>query len=120
MSDDKAIIPTEVIPAKDWRFKKGNKSTGRVKGFGKLIRRETAGGKEMVLLALEIMRGTLSVKTYGIDTNPSIKERFEALKWLADRGWGKALEQFEVTTNNGSVLSGKTIDEVLVLARLDS
>lgn len=131
MSDDKdeAIFPTEVIPRKrtiaNWGgqpFKKGNSGgCGRPKSFNYLIRRETKGGKELVQLAVDIMRGLLRVKGYGgIDTNPTIKERFEALKWLADRGWGKALESYEVTTNDGSLLSDKTIDEVLILARLPS
>ena len=74
----------------------GNPS-GRPKGFNHLIRDETDDGKELVLLAIKIMRGKMSVRGFGgMKFRPSVRERLEALKWLADRGWGKAVESIDV------------------------
>jgi hypothetical protein len=68
---------------------------GRIKGFGWLIRKRTKNGRELVDLALSVLRGELSVVA-GVDSNgrpyevaPAIKERMDALKWLAERGFGK-------------------------------
>ncbi len=80
-------------------FKKGisGNPSGRPKSFGESIRRLTRDGEELVQLALKVLRGKLSVKMFDKEGNPhdaepSIKERLEAMKWLADRGWGKALD----------------------------
>ena len=73
----------------------GNPS-GRPKGFAASIRKKTREGEELITLALKVLRGKLSVmeetKDGSFKVEPSIKERLEAMKWLADRGWGKALD----------------------------
>lgn len=70
---------------------------GRPKGFAASIRRKTRDGEELISLALKVLRGKLSVTGQDREGNamkvePTIKERLEAMKWLADRGWGRALD----------------------------
>jgi hypothetical protein len=71
---------------------------GRPKGFGKRIRELTQDGEELIDIALKVARGELTVSTpVGkdadmIDLEPTARERMDAVKWLADRGWGRAPE----------------------------
>ncbi len=57
---------------------------GRPKGLGAYIRAQTRDGEELVDIALEIVR-----------SKANVRRRIEALHWLADRGWGKALESVD-------------------------
>jgi hypothetical protein len=62
-----------------------------------MIREKTNGGEEMIDLALQIMRGEItetrvSSKGEPFEVGPSCRERLEAVKWLTERGWGRAPE----------------------------
>jgi hypothetical protein len=68
---------------------------GRPKGFGALIREQTRDGAELVDFALSILRGKRGAK---------LDQRLDALCWLADRGWGKAIQSTEITGANGGAI----------------
>ena len=81
------IVP--VAPEKPWLFKPGNSANpgGRPKGLAELVRRETKDGAELVRFMLGVLRGRKQPLRY----------RLEAATWLADRGFGKALQQMELS-----------------------
>lgn len=54
---------------------------GRPKGLRSMIREQTGDGAELVAFALAVLRGK---------RRAMMKQRLEALYWLADRGFGKA------------------------------
>ena len=60
---------------------------GRPKGLSSLIRDQTREGAELVAFHLRILRGRKQPLRY----------RLEAAAWLADRGFGKALQQMELS-----------------------
>ena len=80
---------------------------GRPKGLAALIREKTDDGEEMVKIALGILRGTSKIDRVSMFTGkpykegPAFKDRLEALKWLGDRGFGKALQAIELTGKDG-------------------
>jgi hypothetical protein len=91
-------------------FAKGQSGNpgGRTPGFGKRIRKLTEDGAELVDIALSVARGELKVEApYGKDAfmvsvAPSCKERMDAVRWLADRGFGK--QGFELEDEDGNAL----------------
>ena len=90
--------PNEARNRRLANLKRGNSVnlTGRPKGLAQLVREQTDDGKELVKIMMEIVRGELVVeKTFGDRTYeeyPSHKDRIAAAQWLADRGFGKAVE----------------------------
>lgn len=60
---------------------------GRPKGLAELVKAETRDGAELIEFYLRVFRGKRQPLRY----------RFEAAAWLADRGFGKALQQMELT-----------------------
>jgi len=86
----------------------GNPS-GRPRGFTRLIRDSTEEGLELVTFALSIMRGRRKAP---------IKLRFEAMCWLADRGWGRAviMINMEDRLRKAAVEHGLNPEEVLAAA----
>lgn len=70
-------------------FAPGNSANpgGRPKGLAELVRRETKDGAELVRFMLGVLRGRKQPLRY----------RLEAAAWLADRGFGKALQQLELS-----------------------
>lgn len=71
------------------RFQKGQSGNpgGRARNaFAETIRSETRDGAELVTLALAIARSPEEDTT----------DRLRAIGWLADRGFGKAVQQVEV------------------------
>jgi|GEM_PF-4486516 len=61
---------------------------GRPRGLADLVRRETKDGAELVEFFLAIFRGKRKAP---------LRQRIEAATWLADRGFGKALQQMELS-----------------------
>lgn len=77
-----------------WRPGQSGNPSGRPAGFARRIRELTRNGEELVEFALKVLRGeisTLDTKGEGV-VLPNFKERIEALKWLSERGWGRAPE----------------------------
>jgi len=78
-----------------WKPGQSGNPSGRPKGsagFAANIREETRGGQELWEFALQVMRGQAEVKAVVagavVNIGPSLKERMDAMKWLADRGFG--------------------------------
>jgi hypothetical protein len=79
-----------------WRPGQSGNPSGRPKGgtkLAKLIRQETSDGQEMVDFAVSIMRGEVKtvvyVKGVALEIGRPLELRVDAMKWLADRGFGK-------------------------------
>jgi hypothetical protein len=87
---------------------------GRPKGFAALIRERTHDGEELVDLAVRIARGELSVAGEEGDTPqvPSIKERFEAVKFLASYVAGLPVQSVEHAGAGGGALSFTIVRKV--------
>jgi hypothetical protein len=76
-------------------FEKGNRANpggrpGGNRGISQYIKSKTAKGKELVNKMLEIAAN-----------DKKTSNRIEAIKWLADRGLGKAPDYLEVTNPPG-------------------
>jgi len=69
------------------RFVPGNNANpnGRPKGIAALVKAETRDGAELVAFALRVLRA---------EKQPTAL-RLQALQWLADRGFGKAVSVVE-------------------------
>ena len=77
-----------VTDGRPWLFKPGQTGNagGRPKGLAQLVRQETKDGAELVAFMLRILRGRKQPTRY----------RLEAAAWLADRGFGKAVQQLDI------------------------
>jgi hypothetical protein len=64
---------------------------GRPKGLAELVKAETRDGAELIDFYLRVLRGKRQPMRY----------RLEAAARLADRGFGKALQQMELTGPEG-------------------
>ena len=72
---------------------------GRPRGLSSYIRETTDGGREMVDLMVAVMRG----ETINGGMKPKIKDQMDAVSWLADRGFGRAITPVEATTRSMNV-----------------
>jgi hypothetical protein len=72
-------------------FAPGNSANpgGRPKGLASLVREQTRDGAELVQFMLSVLRGRKKAP---------LRSRMEAAAWLADRGFGKALQQMELSS----------------------
>ena len=77
-----------VTDARPWLFKPGQTGNpgGRPRGLAERVRQETKDGAELIAFMLRILRGRKQPLRY----------RLEAAAWLADRGFGKALQQLDI------------------------
>ena len=68
---------------------------GRPKGLAAYVREQTLDGEEIVDVMISVMRGE---KVGGL--KPTVSHMMDATTWLADRGFGKALQQSRVDVND--------------------
>src|SRR4029077_19401896 len=74
---------------------------GRPKSALKMIAHFTAEGEELIIHALRVLRGEMTVtivNNHGetITATPSIADQAEARRFLAERFWGRAPEKIEI------------------------
>lgn len=100
------------LVGRPWRpGQSGNPSgaNGKQKGLATLVRRSTKQGRELVAFMLDVARGApikMSVTTVGgtvldVERRATVADRMEAVRWLADRGWGKAREVIRLEDEGG-------------------
>jgi len=84
---DETAAPLAVVRGRP--FLPGNSANpgGRPKGLAELVRRETKDGAELVAFMLRVLRSR----------KEPMRHKLEAVAWLADRGFGKALQQMELS-----------------------
>ena len=75
----------------------GNPSGKNRSGLAALVRSRAKNGEVLVELMYRIACGakfktslTINGKALEFRVRPSIRDRIDAIKWLTDRGWGKA------------------------------
>lgn len=102
-------------PAGPHRWTKGQPSAnpgGRPKGFSRLIREKCGqDGEKLIEFALSVLNGELTItqekmqagsgEVLALQIPPTIAERLEALKWLADHGYGKAVASLQLSGPGG-------------------
>lgn len=79
--------PRPLVPGRPFLPGASGNPGGRPRGLMELVRRETKDGAELVRFMLRVLRGQKQPMRY----------RLEAAAWLADRGFGKALQQMELS-----------------------
>ncbi|MEE9137701.1 MAG: hypothetical protein V3V07_04035 [candidate division NC10 bacterium] len=77
---------------------------GRPKGLAQRVRRATHDGKTIVDFMTSVARGA---KIDG--RKPRLADRMDANKWLADRGWGRAIQGVEQGFDGGQFRDRVTI-----------
>ena len=75
------------VPGRPFQPGQSGNPGGRPKALGTLVREQTQEGRELVTFMLRVLRGRKTPLRY----------RLEAAAWLADRGFGKALQQLELS-----------------------
>lgn len=90
--------------------------------LAKLIREQTRNGLDLVEFNLRVLRGEetaeVATKTGVVTVGPSIADRHNASRWLADRGWGKAVEHIEIADERAPEVNPTTIAPELLEAEL--
>lgn len=98
MASENSLVAVE----RPWLFKPGQSGNpgGRPAGLAALVKQETRDGAELVEFYLRILRGKRQPLRY----------RLEAASWLADRGFGKAVQQVEVGNIEGEEVVFRIVD----------
>ena len=106
---------------KSGRFVKGHTSNGgRPKGLAEQCRCAVNNGADLVVFYVEAFRGSMRYQSTDEKGEPKEliqfvkpEQRLEAAQWLADRGWGKAVQQIDANINPvAKVYEGLDIDRV--------
>jgi hypothetical protein len=86
------------------------------------VRSQSKDGKELVVIMLQIAKGKLKVPVFDntgvrVDKLPSHSDRMEAVRWLADRGFGKVVDVVDLAVGQASGPSLDVIQAAQALAR---
>ena len=100
----------------------GGRPVKAPKSLAAFVRTSSKDGKELVIIMLQIARGKLKVPIYDaagvrVDKLPSHSDRMEAVRWLADRGFGKVVDVVDLATSHASGPSLDVIQAAAALAR---
>ncbi len=88
------------------RFVKGISGNpgGRPKGLAEKVRKATKDGSLIIRLMVAVTQG----KTVG-GQKPKIRDRLDAARWLADRGWGKPIQVMEHGGIEGDAIGANVV-----------
>lgn len=114
MTDMAAVDPEPANRSGQFRPGESGNPSGRPKAFASLIRAKSVEGEKLVSFAFKVLDGE---EVNGV--KPSIELSFRALEWLADRGWGKAVQNVEHSgqlTHTWDMLAGLDLESVKALA----
>jgi hypothetical protein len=98
----------------------GNGKGGRPTGLAERCRAAVADGDDLVQFYVDVFRGLIDAEIPREDGTidqikipAKLEQRMEAAAWLADRGWGRAVQQIEANINPiAKVYEGLDIDSV--------
>ena len=91
---------------------------GRPRSLAPYIRETTSNGEELVDLMVQVMRGE---SINGM--KPRIKDQMDAVSWLTDRGFVRAIAQIEATSRSMNVdmtLSEMSTEKLIALLQASS
>jgi hypothetical protein len=74
---------------------------GRPKGLAERARAACKDGDELVAYMASVLR----------DEGQETRDRIKAVEWLADRGWGKAVQAIEHSGANGEPFSIRYVND---------
>lgn len=97
-----------------WKPGESGNPSGRPKSFASLIRAKSVEGEKLVSFAFKVLDGK---EVNGV--KPSIELSFRALEWLADRGWGRSVQNVEHAgqiVHTWDMLAGLDLEDVKALA----
>ena len=102
--------------------KPGRYANKQPKSLAAMVRASSKDGAELIAIMLQIARGKLKVPVYDasgirVDKLPSHSDRMEAVRWLADRGFGKVTDVIDIATSQASGPSLDVIQAAAALAR---
>ena len=100
----------------------GGRPVKAPKSLAAFVRGSSKDGKELVIIMLQIARGKLKVPVFDaagirVDKLPSHSDRMEAVRWLADRGFGKVVDVVDLAVGQASGPSLDVIQAAAALAR---
>ena len=100
----------------------GGRPVKAPKSLAAFVRNSSKDGKELVVIMLQIARGKLKVPVYDsagvrVDKLPSHSDRMEAVRWLADRGFGRVVDVVDLAVGQASGPSLDIIQAAAALAR---
>jgi hypothetical protein len=90
---------------------------GRPRGVARLAREATNDGADIVAFFVSILQGRTPPIGGGKSSGhrPSLKDRIEAARWLADRGFGKAPITVNDNDESERPLARYTLNELLMV-----
>ena len=102
--------------------KPGRHSSKVPKSLAAMVRASSKDGAELIAVMLSIARGKLKVPVFDaagvrVDKLPSHSDRMEAVRWLADRGFGKVVDVVDLAVGQASGPSTDVIQAAAALAR---
>jgi len=102
---------------------------GRPPTLGWMIRQATADGLELIAWAIGVLRGEVKTVVSGVtrsgefwreEIECSAALKFEMIKWLTERGFGKEVARFDVTSAGEKLGEGTAPEEAMDITQLST